>query len=145
LPNLIRVSLMKRYIFLDHPADLKIKSFGENKRELFLNMLLGMSDFQRAEIEPGENCVRRKIEVRSADEKSLLVDFLNECLYLSSVNKEVYNAADFEEFGETYLTGILEGEKAAGFGGEIKAATHHDVIIAKKKGRIWEAVVLLDV
>ncbi len=136
---------MEKYVFLDHPADLKIKSFGKTRQELFLNMLLGVSDFQRAEGEPGKNYIERKIEVSSADAKSLLVDFLNECLYLSSVNREVYGSADFKKFTAIRLRGRLNGKKADGFGREIKAATYHDLSVRRRENGLWEAVVLFDV
>ena len=33
---------MKGFETLEHPADLKIRAFGKNKKELFLNTMVGM-------------------------------------------------------------------------------------------------------
>ena len=35
---------MKKYEILEHPADLKIRAFGKDKKELFWNMLNGLQD-----------------------------------------------------------------------------------------------------
>jgi len=35
--------IMKKFEILEHKADLKIRVFGENKEELFLNAVVAMS------------------------------------------------------------------------------------------------------
>jgi SHS2 domain-containing protein len=44
---------MKRFEILEHKADLKIRAFGKTKEELFLNMMIGMTESQKPEIEEG--------------------------------------------------------------------------------------------
>ena len=66
-----------KYEILDHKADLKIRAFGKTKEELFLNMLLGMTESQKPEIK-GEEKIIRQIKVKSLDSLALLVDFLSE-------------------------------------------------------------------
>ncbi len=136
---------MDKYVILDHKADLKIKSFGRTRKELFLNMMRGMEDSQQAEISADKQRVKRKIKVKGPDSKALLVDFLNECLYLSSVKKEVYNGIDFRKFSAELIEGELKGRKAARFGRDIKAATYHGLNVRKKGEGLWEAVVLFDI
>ena len=85
---------MKKFEILEHKADLKIRAFGKTKEELFLNMLLGMSESMNPEIEAGTR-VKREIKIESLDLPALLVDFLSEALYQSQTNKEVYNSVKF--------------------------------------------------
>ena len=134
---------MKKFEVLEHKADLKIRAFGKTKAELFLNMLFGMAENQRAEIKNKEK-IKRKIKIRSLDFAALLVDFLSEALYLSQVNKEVYFKAEFTKFTDREIEGELIGQKVERFGEDIKAVTHHDLDIQQEDG-IWRATVLFDI
>jgi SHS2 domain-containing protein len=133
-----------KFKILEHTADLKIKAFGKNKKELFLNMLKGMSESQRAEIE-NENKINRKIEIQSLDLSTLLIDFLSEALYLSQVNREVYFGAKFTKFTDTEIKGELIGQKVKRFGLDIKGVTYHSLDIRQRKDGTWEATVLFDI
>ena len=135
---------IKKYQILDHPSDLKIRAFGRTKEELFLNILLGMSKSQRPQIKSGKKN-RREIKIKSIDLPSLLVDFLNEVLYQSQVNKEVCEDINFKKFNDFQLEAEIFGKKIEGFGEDIKAATHHNINICRNSDEIWEATVLFDV
>jgi len=133
-----------KFKILPHAADLKIKAFGETREELFLNMLSGMQDGMRPEIKSDKK-IERKIKIKSLDLPALLVDFLSEALYLSQVNKEVYNNIKFNKFSDFEIKGQLFGQKVERFGGDIKAVTHHNLEIKQREDRIWEATVLFDI
>ena len=134
-----------KYEILDHKADLKIRAFGKTKEELFLNMLSGMSENMKPELQkPGEK-TKRKIKLSSFDFQALLVDFLSEILYLSQVNKEVFFEAKFKKFSENEIDGEIFGQKAERFGEDIKAVTYHNLEIKKTENKIWEATVLFDI
>jgi len=91
---------MKRYEFLEHKADLKIKVKGSSKEELFLNALLGMEEGLRPETKETKEEIKREIKIKSIDLPALLVDFLNEALYLIQVHKEIYNKIKFVKFSD---------------------------------------------
>ena len=134
---------MRKFEILEHKADLKIRAFGKIKEELFLNILKGMMESMKPEgLEAGE---KRKIEIKSLDLKSLLVDFLSKALYLSQVNKEVYFEAKFKKFTDSELEGELIGQKVESFGEDIKAVTYHSLDIHQEKDGTWQATVLFDI
>ena len=139
---------MDNYKILEHITDLKIQAFGKTREELFLNMLKGMSDSQKAELK--DEKIQKEIKIESMDLDALLVDFLSEVLYLTQVNKEVYNDVRFTKFGsstsseQTILEAELFGNKVESFGEDIKAATYHGLKIEKKNG-LFEATVLFDI
>ena len=134
---------MRKFEILEHKADLKIRAFGKTKEELFLNILKGMMESMKPEgLETGE---KRKIEIKSLDLKSLLVDSLSEALYLSQVNKEVYFEAKFKKFTDSELEGELIGQKVESFGEDIKAVTYHSLDIHQEKDGTWQATVLFDI
>lgn len=133
----------KKFEILSHLADVKIQIFGKNEKELFLNALLVMAEIQKGEIF-GEK-KKRQITVQSVDLNGLLVDFLNEVLYLSQVNKEIYSDIEFEKLSDKELKGTLFGQKVKSFGEDIKAVTYHDLKIEQKEDKSWTAVVIFDI
>jgi SHS2 domain-containing protein len=136
---------MKKYEILEHKADLKIRVFGKTKEELFFNTLFAMGESQKAEILKPEKKVKRKIKATSLDLSVLLVDFLSETLYLTQVNREIYNNVKFDKFSDTGLEGKLTGKKVKRFGEDIKAVTYHELEIKQGKDGSWQATVLFDI
>jgi len=149
-----------KYEVLEHKADLKIRAFGKTKEELFLNMLLGMQENLKPEIQRPEKKAKREIKIKSLDLPSLLVDFLSEVLYLTQVNKEVYSDIKFKKFSGNELEAELFGKKVERFGEDIKAVTYYNLEINQRpeqskggrktnvlrpKGGSWEVIVLFDI
>lgn len=134
---------MKKYKILSHPADVKVQAFGRVKEELFLNAMLGMMEVLKADKK--DERIKRKIKVKSIDLNALLVDFLNEVLYLSQVNKEVYSNIKFSKFSNEELEAELTGNKVESFGEDIKAVTYHGLDIKKNKNGLYQATVLFDI
>lgn len=132
-----------KYEILEHKADLKIRAIGKTREELFLNMLLGMTESMKPEIKETEGKTKRTIKIKSLDLSALLVDFLNEILYLSQVNKEVYLDVRLKKFYNNELEGEIIGRKINKFGEDIKAATHHNLDVHCNKN--WEATLLFDI
>ena len=109
---------MEEYKILEHITDLKIQGFGKTKEELFLNMLKGVISSLKVVLK--DDKMKRKIKVESTDLDALLVDFLNEILYLSQTNKEIYNDVKFNKFSERELQAELIGNKVESFMGRRK-------------------------
>jgi len=136
---------MKKFEILPHIADFKIKSFGKTKEGLFLNSLLGMIEGLKPEIKKPKNEIKRKIKIKSPDSAALLVDFLNEVLYLTQTEKAIFKNIEFEKFSETELKAQLFGQKVKRFNEDIKAVTYHSLDIHQKENKTWEATVLFDI
>lgn len=134
---------MKKFEILEHKADLKIRAFGKDLKELFLNTMIGM--FEGARYEGGKNEIAREIKISSLDLPSLLVDFLSEILYLVETEKEVYQKVNFKEFSEKDIEAELIGKKLKRMGVHIKAVTYHGLDIHQKKDGSWQATVLFDI
>jgi SHS2 domain-containing protein len=134
---------MPRYKILEHKADLKIRAFGKDKKELLENVMIGM--FEGARYEGKKNQIKREIKIHSQDLSSLLVDFLSEVLYFSEVNREVYQKIQFKKFSDKEIKGTLLGKKLKTIGVIIKGVTWHDLDIHQKKDKTWQATVLFDI
>ena len=139
--------MKKEYEVLPHTADLQIRVYGKDLKELFRNAVRGMFDSIHPEFDPefkGREKNRRKIEVESHDLEALLVDFLSEALYLSDVHGEAYLDVEILEMSKTRIKGVLLGTPIIDFGsGEIKAVTHHGLYVKQIDGG-WAAEVLFD-
>ncbi len=157
-PSLPTEARSMEYEILEHKADLKIRVFGKTREELFENAMVGM--FESAKYEEEGGAIKREIKISSLDLPSLLVDFLSEVLYLSEVNREVYQKIQFKKFTEKEIKGILSGKKLKGIGVIIKGATYHGLDIHQKPERsegwrrtnvlrpedkFWEATILFDI
>jgi len=132
----------KKYEILEHPADLKIRSYGKKMDEIFSNMIEGM--FKSCRPEMTKEKVSREIKIEYLDRESLLVNFLSEALTLSDINEEVYLKVKFDKLTDKYLKAKLEGYKIKSRELEIKAVTWHNLKI-EKKGDHLEAIVLFDI
>ena len=133
---------MEKYKILEHPADLKIKAFGQNFEEVFSNLLLGMFKSLRPKL--AKEKAEREIKIEAQDRESLLVDFLSEALTFSDVNDEVYFKVKFEKFTDKMLKGKLTCFKVKSLGLEIKAVTWHNLKI-EKDNNFLTATVLFDI
>lgn len=146
-----------KYEILEHTADLKIKAYGKDLAELFINMALGLASQQVMppkmveDLKPNGDWESIKIE--SPDLNSLFIDWLNEILYYSDVNKKIYTEFEIEELSEAppkikaRIRGIAVQQKNI----EIKAATYHNLDIKKSRGHAkrraggYEAIVVFDI
>ncbi|MBL7141651.1 archease [Patescibacteria group bacterium] len=135
---------MKDYELLEHTADLKIRAYGQDLKEVFSNMLKGMSESIQPVVSGQSPIVNRKVNIKSKDLESLLINFLSEALYLSDVNNEVYFKAEFKILTDKELKGKIKGKKFNSLQTEIKAVTWHDLEV-KKIDDQWQAIVLFDI
>lgn len=141
---------MKRYKFklLEHQADLKIKIFGKTKPQLFTNALLAMIKNINPKIKTSIKTTKQTIEIESINLPFLLIDFLNEILYLIQINKKIYNIKTIKitKLSEKIkLKAELIGRVVFSFKTEIKAATYHSLKVYKTKNNTWEAIILFDI
>ena len=134
---------MNKFEILAHTADLKIRAFGKDKKQVFENLMLGMQKSLRSKITNKQ--IQTKIEIKSEDLESLLVDFLSEINYLNETNSEIYQKIIFDEFSDTKIEAELFGKKVFRFGLQIKGVTFHNLDIHQGPDNIWQATVLFDV
>lgn len=151
---------MKRskYKVLSHTADLRLEIFGETLEELFKNaaeaigniLVSGISrpvQSEARQMRHASGGLKEKIKAISANPNTLLVDFLNEILTKSHINKKVYKISNIkiqisnkEHIVEAELIGFSVGE----FDEDVKAVTYHEVDIKNEKD-IFRTKLVLDI
>lgn len=133
---------MKKYEFLEHPADIKIKSYGSDLAELFTNSALGMMDFLY-DLQSVKITHHESIEVTGENLENLLVNWLSELLFLSDINNRAYIEFSIKKVDNTSVIAVL-GSGMAVSRDDIKAVTYHDLQVIRV-GNAWEAIVVYDI
>jgi SHS2 domain-containing protein len=128
---------------LEHTADLALKVRGHSLEGIFANAAYGMFSLM-ADLGGLEPTVSHEISLESLDYEALLVDWLNELLYLHEVEGEIYSRFEIETLSSTALSAIVWGGKMATSKLTVKAATFHDLEI-RETGDGYLATVVFDV
>ncbi len=125
---------------IDHTADLALQVWGEDLPDLFATAAQGMfalvarPDLQA---EPLKRCVA----LEALDVETLLVDWLNELLYLYEVTMAVLDEVDFEALSATRLHATVRGRPAATQRAQIKAATFHNLEVVTSEAGVRTEIV----
>jgi len=137
---------MKKFEILEHTADVALRIYGKNLNELFVNAASGLMSFiiDEKEVTAKEKVV---IKLREDNVEELLVSWLNELIFNFSAKYFLSKKFKILHIDDLGLEAEVSGEKFdAGkhkIISEIKAATYHELEVAKiKKG--WQAKVILD-
>jgi SHS2 domain-containing protein len=138
---------MKPFEIVDHTADISIKAYGNNLRELFENAALGMFNIL-ADLEGITTSTELKMKVDAPDREELLVEWLDELLFNFYTKQIIF--CEFKIIGLTdnnltaNVKGRFVGENKNRLKTEIKAATRHDLQIKKKEDG-YEVQIVFDV
>ena len=135
---------MRRYEEIEHTADLAIRAYGRDMKELFANAAYGMFSAMGIDLEAVRPTLRREMCLEAPDREALLVDWLNELLYLHETEGESYADFDIRALSETELRASIMGTKGDGTKVVIKAATFHDLKVERiDKGYV--ATIVFDI
>ena len=110
---------------IEHTADLAIAVRGRTVADIFSATAADMFDLMT--IPPEKITIRRRIDVESTDRAGLLVDWLNELIYLHETTGETYTEFVIEEITEDTLIATVGGGKTVLKKRTIKAATYHQL------------------
>ena len=135
--------------FLDHTGDTAIGLTAESDEELFRDAARALSsiiiDTERA---PPETRQKIDLELEAEDDESLLIDFLNELIFLFDSKRFLPGDLDVERLevgAPARIRATVWGETFDPdrhvFLTEVKAATFHNVEISRTPGKISTTVV----
>jgi SHS2 domain-containing protein len=135
---------------LEHTADVGIRARGATLEEAFEQATLGLAEVQGAPA-PGPEPARESgeavvVQVSAADPGGLLVDWLNEVLWLTETRRAGVAGVRVERVGDGTASGSVV--LAAGpppEGTFVKAATYHRLRVEPNPGGGWLVELYLDV
>lgn len=137
---------MGGYRLLEHTADMGIEATAETPEELFAQAAYGLLEIITS-LSQAAAREERVVEITGGDRGELLVNWLNEILFL--FENRGFFPADFEveEAGSTRLKARIRGEpfdpQRHPIEREVKAATYHQLTAEKTDGG-WLARVYVD-
>lgn len=140
---------MRTYKLLSHTADIRMKMEADSLPELFVAAIEGMNSIIKTSKHQKSNNqevgIKRSIKIQALDATALLIDFMNEVLYQSQANREIYMEVNFLEFSETALKAEISGYLVDEFDEDIKAVTYHEAEIIKNEKGNFETVIVFDI
>lgn len=126
---------MPRFEVIDHTADVGIIAYGKDLKEAFANAAYGMFS-QIADLDEVNENISREVDIKSSDQEALLVDWLNELLYLFDVQHIIFNRFEITDMTQNRLKAKVYGEKIDTSRHQlktaVKAATYHMLKIERK-------------
>jgi SHS2 domain-containing protein len=137
----------KHFEVIDHTADIGIVAYGADIKQVFANAALGLFNLMSDLADFKEN-VRREVELSAEDVEILLVEWLNELIYIFDVEHIIFKRFEIEELTSTEIKATCFGEKIEPgkhkLKREIKAATYHMLQISKEDGS-YKVQVIFDI
>jgi len=117
------------YERIEHTADLAIRVTGEDLPQLFVNAAAALFDMMT---EPPAVVDRQhEVVVESVDLEGLLVDWLNQLIFMHEVRGETYTRFEITAFSPGELRATVYGGPTSRKLKTIKAATFHALIVAE--------------
>jgi len=136
----------KEFEILNHTADVGIKAYGADMKQAFANAARGLFSLI-TELDDIEEVLYRDIELTATDEESLLVEWLNELIYLFDAENIIFKQFNISELSNTKLKAKSYGEKVDSSKHKlktgVKAATYH--MLKVKRGDGCQVQVLFDI
>ncbi len=127
----------KDFEIIDHTADIGIIAYGTDISQAFANAARALFSLI-TELDDVEEVLYRDIELTAPDEESLLVEWLNELIYLFDVENIIFKRFDITRLNNTQLKARSYGEKVDSSKHKlkigVKAATYHMLKVDKGDG-----------
>ena len=138
---------VKPFEVIDHTADIGIVVYGADIKQVFANAALGLFNLM-ADLDNLKEDTKRQIELSAEDIEVLLVEWLNELIYISEVEHIIFKRFEIDQLSNTQLRATCFGEKIKPkqhrLKREIKAATYHMLRLNKEDGS-YKVQIIFDI
>lgn len=139
--------MRKAFEVIDHTADVGIIAYGADVRELFSNAALALFTLI-TEPESVEEKLHLDLTVSSEDRDGLLVEWLNELIYLADVEHVLFSRFDIASLTHNQLKAVCYGDnfdpKKHKIKVGVKAATYH-MLKVDRNGDGYRAQIIFDI
>ena len=138
---------MKRYEQFPHTADIGIRVYGKDLKELFANAAFAMFD-TIADLEGLKESVTQDIKITSGNSEELLVAWLDELLFNFYTKQVIFSRFEILDLSDKRLAARVYGRPVGAnrnrLKTEIKAATYSGLEI-KKTDEGYQVEIIFDV
>ena len=137
---------------VEHTADIGLKIYGKDKRELFINAARGMFFLiTGSAVSPFRDEPKKYFTVESSASnlEDLIISWLNDILYIYDTESVIFDEYTINSMTEKRIkarVGAIEIEGSPyQIIKEIKAVTYHDLHVYQNKDGRWEANIVFDI
>ncbi len=131
------------YEILPHTADVRVRLVAGDARSLFRDGAAALRDVVKPVVLPDSGDTIT-LTVEAHDLTSLLVDFLNELIWLLEARHLTPKQVSVVELSEAKLVASLEMETAEGWERDVKAVTYH-LAEVQLVGGAWTTTLVFDI
>lgn len=136
------------YEIINDPDQIKLQVNSVALEDFFIDAFTGTMELLNGSIaDVSDDDVVHHISLKSDDLNELLVDFLNEILFLCRENNEIYSEVEFTSLEEDNLEAVITGTKIENFAEDIKSVSYFEdedgEDIHDDQGD-WQAVLLFE-
>jgi len=143
---------MKRFEFLKHTADVKIRIYGKSIEKIFENSAYSLrrvilrNKKCKGREKNKEELKKEKIKVSGKDYLSLLYNFLEELIYLVDTKDFIIKKIESIQLKKFNIKSSIIGEKFSKYKltNNVKAITYNEMSLNKKKDNSFSAEFVLD-
>lgn len=126
----------KVFDIIDHTADIGIIAYGDDVKQAFSHAATALFSLI-TETEQINRVTQHEVEVTSSDRDSLLVEWLNNLIYLFDAEKLLFREFDIQKISDTRLKAVCSGERFEPsrhkLKRDVKAATYHMLRVTEDK------------
>jgi SHS2 domain-containing protein len=134
----------RRHRWLDHTSEVQLQIRAESLGGLAVEAGRALGLLLLRDMPARPEGPAREIEVSSVDREALLVDWLNEILFLAEVERWVAVELEILEISSTHLRALARGVPVDDPPALVKAATFHGLAVEERDGGL-QAEVIFDV
>ncbi len=127
------------YREIAHTADWELEVWAPNLVNLLEQAALGMYHLTGVQLAPGPG-ISRQFTLQVIEPETLLIDFLNELLYLAESEDLGFNHFNLQIDNDRLLSELV-GTQIISMDKEIKAATYHKLNIVETNQRLFANIV----
>ena len=103
----------KEFEFIDHTADIGVAAYGADMKQVFANAARGLFSLI-VELDRVSEKTARAIRITAPDREALLVNWLNELIYLFEAKGILFRRFEITHITDTDLKATAYGEKMTG-------------------------------
>jgi SHS2 domain-containing protein len=138
----------KDYEIIDHTSDIGLRAYGIDLSQAFAGAAAGLFSLI-TDIEKVEEVVCRDVNIAAPDREALLVEWLNELIFLFDTEMVLFCRFHIESLTDTALKARCYGEKIDRSRHElrmgVKSATYHMLKIEQENDYEYRVRVLFDI
>lgn len=132
----------------EHTADVRVRVVAPTLAELFAEAGRALGVLMTGEADCGVGAAdgmdEQHVSIRARDRGALLVEWLNELIFLSETRGMIYSSFDIEHLTDEALDATVRGASPRSLKTAVKAATWHGITV-ERLGDAWVARIVLDV